>query len=174
MHTITTPVKHAARFLTVILCLCALQSPAFAENPNGYVSEYTRASLTTDVESIQPGQSFKVFLEFDLAEGWYTYSDPPGDSGLPASIQWTLPPGFEAGPIEWPKPETYEAHGFVTYGYSGKSALPVTVTPPAHALPEPQTLKASVSWLICNEICIPESAALSLLLPASTENGGPQ
>lgn len=165
MHDITTPQKYTAVLLTLILTLCALQTPAFAKETNEYVSEHTRLSLTTDIEAVQPGQPFKVFLEFDLADGWYTYSDPPGDSGLPATIQWTLPPGFKAGSIEWPQPETFKAHDFVTYGYSEKSALPVTITPPAHALPEPQMLKASVQWLICNEICIPESAELHLQLP---------
>ena len=39
-----------------------------------------------------------------MQKGWHTYWQNPGDSGLPTTLEWKLPAGVEAGPIEWPAP----------------------------------------------------------------------
>src|SRR5687767_14103530 len=40
-----------------------------------------------------------------------------------------LPPGFEAGPIQWPYPERIELPPLVSFGYEGEAALLVRTTP---------------------------------------------
>lgn len=158
--------KPIQKFIVIFFSLCLLQSMAFAqEETTTFNSEYTQLNLVADVEAIQSSKPFKVFLEFDLAEGWYTYGDPPGDAGLPVTVDWILPPEFEAGKIGWPPVETYKNHGLTSFGYSNKTSLPIMITPSKEELPKAVKLKARVSWLICNSICIPESAELSLSLP---------
>lgn len=158
------------RFALLLFSLLVMQTPAFAQEDDAvFRSEHTQVKLGTNAEIIQSGVPFKVFLEFDLADGWYTYGDPPGDAGLPVTVQWTLPSGFKAGKIEWPQAETFVDNGFTTYGYSGKTALPITITPPAHDVSGAITLKAAAQWLICNKICIPESGDLTLTMPPSVK-----
>ena len=95
--------------------------------------------------------------------GWHTYWVNSGDSGLPTSIKWTLPPGFTAGPIQWPTPELHAMGPLVTYGYGGDVYLLTTITPPLEITrggPSP-VLKAHATWLVCQEECIPGRADLS-------------
>jgi hypothetical protein len=161
-------------FALLLFGVWFLQTPSFAQDTDGFRSEFTQVKLRTDSGTISSGTPFKVFLDFDLAEGWHTYADPPGDSGLPVRIAWTLPPDFKAGGIEWPPAETYEDFGFTTYGYSGKVSLPITITPPKNTPSGTVMLKAKVDWMVCEKTCIPESAELSLSLPVATQSAGPE
>ena len=153
-----------------LLAVLFLQSPSFAQDTEEYRSDMTRLKLTTNVETIPSGAPFKVFLDFDLTEGWHTYADPSGDSGLPVRVAWTLPPDFKAGAIEWPPAETYKDFGFTTYGYSGKVSLPITITSPKKTPSGTVTLTAKVDWMVCEKTCIPESAEFSLSLPVATQS----
>tara|TARA_R110001592_G_scaffold31482_1_gene110938 strand:+ start:11683 stop:12201 length:519 start_codon:yes stop_codon:yes gene_type:complete len=154
----------------LLVGLLFLQTPSFAQETGGFRSDFTRLELKTNIENIQSGAPFKVFLDFDLAEGWHTYTDPPGDSGLPVRVAWTLPPDFKAGAIEWPPAETYEDFGFTTYGYSEKVTLPIMITPPENAPSGTVMLKAKVDWMVCEKTCIPESAELALSLPVTAQS----
>ena len=153
-----------------LLAVLFLQSPSFAQDTEEYRSDTTHLKLTTNVETISSGTPFKVFLDFDLTEGWHTYADPPGDSGLPVRVAWALPPDFKAGAIEWLPVTTYEDFGIITYGYSGKVSLPITITPPDNTPSGTVMLKAKVDWMVCEKTCIPETAELSLSLPANLES----
>jgi thiol:disulfide interchange protein DsbD len=62
------------------------------------------------------------------ARGWHTYWQNPGDSGLPTTIEWKLPAGVTAGPIQWPAPHALPAGPLVNYGYEGEVYLPTTLT----------------------------------------------
>ena len=158
--------------LVASFCLAVLFSimPSFAQDIEEYRSDYTKLKLRTDGEALQPDTPFKVFLDFDLTEGWHTYADPPGDSGLPVRIAWTLPPDFKAGAIEWPPTETYKDFGFTTYGYSGKVSLPIIITPPDNTPSGTVMLKTRVDWMVCEKTCIPETAEFSLSLPLNLES----
>ena len=128
------------------------------------------AELVTEVTSIQPGRIFTVALRIKHDEGWHTYWKNPGDAGLPTTIEWMLPEGFEAGPIQWPYPEIIDVSGIINYGYSDEIFLLVDITPPAN-LPgdEVVALTARVEWLMCEVICIPGSADLDLNLSVSLD-----
>ena len=102
-----------------------------------------------------------------MAPGWHTYWEYPGDAGLPTTIDWKLPPGFTAGPIQWPAPVAKLEPGDIqTYAYSGRVLLLTTITPPA-TISENAALQAKVDWLVCEEICIPGGAEVSLELPVA-------
>lgn len=133
-------------------------------------SAHVEAQLLADTEWIQPGEPFWIGIELKMDEGWHTYWKNPGDSGLATSVKWTLPEGFEAGPIQWPYPQRFEEAELATYGYEGEVTLLVEITPSA-VLPEEsvQTLGARVRWLSCERICIPGQAELTLDLPVKNE-----
>ena len=144
-------------------------TPSLARNAEAFRSDTTELKLKADTESIQPGTAFKIFMDFNLAQGWHTYADPPGDSGLPVRVAWTLPPDFEASAIEWLPVNTYEDFGFTTYGYSGNISLPVIITPPKNMSSNHVTLKAKIDWMVCKDTCIPETAELALILPVGVD-----
>jgi len=126
-----------------------------------------QAQLLADTTAIVPGQPFQAGLLLEMAEGWHTYWEYSGDAGLPTSIEWQLPPGFSAGPIEWPAPESKLEPGDIqTYAYSGRVLLLTTITPTAE-MSGNITLQAKVDWLVCKETCIPGGAEVELTLPVT-------
>ena len=115
-----------------------------------------------------PGEPVTVALRLAMREGWHTYWRNPGDSGLPTTLDWKLPAGVAAGPIQWPAPHALPAGPLVNYGYEGEVLLPVVLTIPADARPGTElAFAARADWLVCKETCIPEGADLTLALPVA-------
>jgi len=126
----------------------------------------TIVTLVSDTDHIAPGAAFRVGLRLQLAPGWHTYWKNPGDAGVPAELNLTLPDGATAGPIAWPAPDRLAEGPIATYAYTGELLLPVRVTPGAAG--GPMTLHAEANWLVCKEICIPEEGRFELNLAAGT------
>ncbi len=125
------------------------------------------ARLFADVAAAAPGIPFVAAVEIAMQPGWHTYWENGGDAGLPTTIEWTLPPGWSAGPILWPAPHRYEEDGdIVTFGYSERVVLLTEVTPDAAAPAgsTPAEIRARVDWLQCKELCIPGGADLAMTL----------
>lgn len=158
----------SSRLLSLLLTL-ALLPLALAARPvrSGAVT----AELVAADASIQPGRPFWVALQMDHDEHWHSYWINPG-TGFPTSLVWTLPPGFTAGPIQWPAPHVVrDTAGRVTgNGYEGRNFLFVQITPPAD-LPvgTSVTLAAVAEWLMCQDVCMPGDASLALTLPVVAE-----
>jgi thiol:disulfide interchange protein DsbD len=131
---------------------------------------HVTAELIPETSSIQAGQPFDVALHLHSDPGWHTYWINPGDAGIATTIKWTLPPGFTAGPIQWPTPEKHAMGPLVTYGYAGDVYLLTTITPPKSDLPQHFDLKATARWLVCQEECIPGKAELTLPLDSGLLN----
>lgn len=124
------------------------------------------AELVARDQSIAPGSTTYVALRQKIDKGWHTYWRNSGDSGEATKIAWTLPPGWTAGEIVWPAPARQPTGPLMNYGYKDEVLLAVPITAPANAKPgETVTLKAAASFLVCEEICVPEDAALTLSLP---------
>lgn len=160
-------------FLVMMICWSAQGSPARqAGDASGGGDSHTIVALVADVTTILPGTPFTVGVVLTMEPGWHTYWINPGESGLATTVRWTLPDGFTAGPLQWPRPEKHiESGDVLTYGYSGETMLLATVTPPRDLKPGSSvTLKAEAEWLECESTCIPGSgtAGLTLRVSAST------
>lgn len=153
--------------ILLFLCLLFLGNILSAEEP-------MRLSLITEEQTIQPGRPFWVALRLEIGEHWHSYWKNPGDSGMPTTITWDLPPGLTAGPIVWPYPQRFDSDSLVGYGYEGETWLLIPMTPAATLAPDqPVTLKAEVQSLVCSDTtCLPSEAELSLDIPVS--QAGPQ
>ncbi|MFN9749229.1 MAG: protein-disulfide reductase DsbD family protein [Burkholderiales bacterium] len=129
-------------------------------------TDHAIVELVAERGGVHAGQSVQVGLSLTLKSGWHTYWRNPGDSGLPTTLEWNLPPGSHMAAIDWPAPERIEVGPLVSFGYEGEVLLPLTFTAPASARPgDTLRLHAQARWLVCKDVCIPESAALELKLP---------
>jgi thiol:disulfide interchange protein/DsbC/DsbD-like thiol-disulfide interchange protein len=148
--------------------LLALGALALALLPSLQASEtHVQASLVAGSATVQPGQPFTVALRFVHDSHWHTYWTNPG-TGLATSLTWTLPPGFTASDIQWPAPHLLkdQTGAIIGNGYEAELFLPVTITPPADLKPGTSvTLAAAAEWLMCDEVCMPGDAKVSLTLP---------
>ncbi len=151
------------------LLFCLLTVVAHAQVFEG--KTLVKASLVANATAIAPGQPFEVGVLLEMAPGWHTYWEYPGDAGLPTSIAWTLPDGFVAGPIQWPLPyRVVEPGNIEVYAYKDRVLLLTAIVAPAEIKEPTVTLRAKVDWLVCAEICIPGSADLELSLPVGAQS----
>lgn len=128
------------------------------------------AELIPEMTTVEPGKAFDIALHLHSDPGWHTYWINPGDAGLATTLDWTLPPGFTAGPIQWPTPEKHNMGPLITYGYAGDVYLVTTITPPKGDLPQHFDIKAKATWLVCQEECIPGKADLALSFDSGLMN----
>ena len=84
-------------FLLLALLLVA---PAWAQDDGPRV----QARLVAEDKAVAPGGSITIALEEIIAPEWHTYWKNPGDAGAPTMIEWSLPPGWTADAIQWPRP----------------------------------------------------------------------
>lgn len=155
---------------TIILTLFSLTAQAL---PTAQ-TEHAKVTMVSDAAAITPGKNFHVAFDFELEDGWHIYWINPGDSGLATSVFWEIPAGFAISDMQWPAPQRIEVEGLMNYGYEGKVSLLQKLIPPSGLEGEEFTLEgnevilsAKLEWLVCKEICIPESAEVSLTLPVS-------
>ncbi len=127
--------------------------------------QVTARLLAHAPEGVAPGKPVFLGLQIDHAPHWHTYWKNPGDSGLPTTLSWTLPAGVEAGPIQWPAPHKLPVGPMVNYGFEGPLLLPVELKLPASLPAGPLKIQLAANWLVCKELCIPESGEFQLELP---------
>lgn len=126
---------------------------------------HARAELLVHApEGVKPGAAVWLGLRLQHRPHWHTYWRNPGDSGLPTTLAWTLPPGFAASDIAWPTPKQLPLGPLMNYGYDGDLLLPVRLTVPAGYGGAGAPVKLRADFLICEEVCIPEFAELDIAL----------
>jgi thiol:disulfide interchange protein DsbD len=121
--------------------------------------------LLAEKAAVRPGDTVTVALRQTITPGWHTYWINPGDSGEPTRIDWTLPAGWSAGPIQWPLPEALPVGPLMNFGYSNEVLLLSDIKIPETAAGGSFNITADAKWLVCEEICIPEQASAKLSLP---------
>jgi thiol:disulfide interchange protein DsbD len=155
-------VRCFARFFVV----AAVALPAAAAPVR---TAHLEAELVPEQAALTPGRPLTVALRLAMERGWHTYWQNPGESGLPTTLNWKLPDGLSAGPIQWPPPRALPVGPLTNYGYEGEVLLLTDVVAvPDFLSGRTVTLNARADWLVCKEICIPEGADLSLTLPVAS------
>ena len=117
------------------------------------------------------GGEVELAIHMHPAKGWHGYWINPGDAGLPMDVQWQLPKGFAAGPLQYPVPTRLTVAGLMNYVFERDYAVLVRLKVPSDAsgiVP----VGALAHWLACTDkICVPEQGEISLDLPVG--NGTP-
>src|SRR5262249_16019545 len=152
-------------FGTLLFC----QRPAVAQLYKG--KELVKAALISDVSAIEPGQKFRLGVLYNIEPGWHIYWKYSGDSGIPTKIEWSLPPGFKVHDLQWPLPlRDKEPGDLEVFDYTGQTLLFATVEAP-DPLPAGQiSLGAKTDWFVCQSLCVPGHAQLTLSLDSGTSS----
>src|SRR5205823_8095887 len=140
-------------FIILVLSFQAVAAPP---------SEKVRAEILADTTAIVPGRAFNVGVLLAIEPQWHVYWMNPGDSGLPTTMKFDLPPGFAVSEVQYPVPTKFLQPGeLIAYGYEGSVLLMAKVTPPKDLVAGGAvSIKALASWLVCQEVCIPGKAEL--------------
>src|SRR5690349_2706843 len=119
-------VRHFSAALAALCASVTLAAPTVK-------TEHVEAELVRDQASAPAGSPMLVGLKLRMADHWHTYWKNPGDSGLPTRIQWKLPEGWSAGPIQWPYPKPLPIGPLLNYGYEDEVVLLSELKAPADA-----------------------------------------
>lgn len=149
-----------------ILFCCLVLAPTVAQAVP-VRTEHVEAELVAERTAWLPGAINWVALRLKPEQGWHTYWRNPGDSGLPTTLQWSLPAKWNAGDIHWPYPSVHRLGELVNYGYGEETLHLVPVEIPRIAAQGRASVQALAKWLVCSDICIPGQAELELSLPLS-------
>lgn len=129
---------------------------------------HARVELISERALAVPGETVWFGLSFEIDPNWHIYWVNPGDAGIPPEITWRDTSGVAEGSIgafKWPLPELLPVvpGQIMDYGYSDQVVLPFPVDIPENA-DGPILFEGVADYLICEDVCIPESADIRLLL----------
>ena len=159
------------RILIALIAVFVAILPAGAEPVDG---GHAKVELISDHASAKPGDTIMLALKLEMDPGWHVYWRNPGDAGLPPQIIWDDSVAADFSDFEWPIPELLPVvpNQIMDYGYSSVVVLPFETTLPDDASGS-ITFTGIADYLICEEICIPETAPVSLMLDIAPASLGP-
>ncbi|MHA7774233.1 protein-disulfide reductase DsbD domain-containing protein [Roseibium sp. M-1] len=108
---------------------------------------------------------YQAGLEFLLESGWHTYWRYPGEAGIPPQINTEGSGNLKRLDVFYPAPERYSDGYTSSIVYHDGIVLPIEIEPEDPAAPVHLSLE--VFFGICNEICVPGEALLTLDLTPS-------
>ncbi len=152
------------RLFLGILAYFIAALPGFAQPVDG---GHARVELVSERALAVPGETLWLGLSFEIDPKWHIYWTNAGDAGIPPEITWRETGGVSPDDIsafEWPLPELLPVvpGQIMDYGYSNQIVLPFMVTLPEDA-EGPLLFEGVADYLICEDICIPESVDIRLL-----------
>ena len=162
--------------LPALVVALLLGAPAFTSAARAELVQtgHIEVELVSQEAGAAPGSTVFVALRQKIQPGWHTYWRNPGDAGDATRIAWTLPAGWTAGDIVWPTPEKSRVGPLLDFAYTGEVLLPVPISVPANAqVGSVVTLKAAAAFLVCEQVCVPEDAVVTLTLPVVAGVPGP-
>ncbi len=163
---------HRFRFIFGLSFLYFTASTAFAASSSADAA-HLHVQLIVPAAQLNLGASSNAGLYFKLEPGWHVYWQNAGDSGEPPRLQWSLPKGITAGPMQFPAPSRLPLGPFMDFGYENEVLFPFSLDVASSAKPGPVALDAKVNWLVCREVCMPGKAELEVdrVIPATTGQG---
>ena len=144
----------------ILLSLCFAIILSMPVHASDWVDgEHFRARLA----AVPEGSNHAAVLEIEMEEGWHTYGQEPGDAGLPPRFDWEESRNLTSVDITWPKTiEKREFDMFTVNAYEGRVQFPLQITPEVED--QNVDLDLDLKVMVCNDICIPAEADLSITL----------
>ena len=166
--TVIVPLRAALGFaLTALASSLAIEARAEDASP-------WQRDAHSAVRLLAGSRSGAVLLggiAVQLEPGWKTYWRTSGDSGVPPRFDFSKSDNIEAVTVLWPAPMKFDdGAGGTSLGYHDQVVLPLRIV--AKNADKPVTLRADISYAVCEKICIPveANAELAFASVASTED----
>jgi thiol:disulfide interchange protein/DsbC/DsbD-like thiol-disulfide interchange protein len=159
--------------LRLIAALATSTLPVLATAASVVTTPQVRAELVAHApDGVTPGKPMWLGLLITHQPHWHTYWKNPGDSGLPTTLEWQLPASVTAGEVQWPTPKKLPIGPMMNFGFDGQLLLPIPVTVSQTPAGEVLPIKLKADWLVCKDVCIPESGEFTLELPIRAATSG--
>lgn len=148
------------RFIALLLSLVAFPVLSVAQTAEPVSRVQNLQSLTeifVERTTVKAGEPLWLGIRVTPIEGWHSYWENYGDTGKVPFFDWKLPEGWVADTPLYPVPYRIPVGPFMNYGYEVPATLMVKLTPPATLPDAPIPMVMDGDWLVCEEICVPES-----------------
>lgn len=161
--TLSLPILACCTVLASLVLMSGSQ-PAQARAGDWAQADNVSARLLSASEGAGDLARLPLGLELRLKPGWKAYWRSPGEAGLAPSLDFAATPGATAVSLRFPLPHRFTLLGIDTFGYKDAVVLPfdLAVANPGQAA----EIKATLDILVCAEICVPNTLALGLIVPA--------
>jgi len=149
----------------VLLFLAAVMgAPLQAATSDVVETQTLSARVISVTDGVGAGMAvLQAGLDLTLAAGWKTYWRSPGEVGLPPDVSWEGSENIANVTLAYPAPTRFTAFEIENFGYGERVVFPLTVQLETPGAPARLALQANL--LVCEEVCIPETVALTLDLP---------
>lgn len=161
--------------MAILTVASAAQPGSTSESRKPNPESHARVRAVSEFTAAAPGQTTVLGITFEIDPGWHTYWRGASDTGQPIAVEFTLPEGWKADPIQWPAPKRLIQPGkILDYVYEKRVTLLVPILVPAAAKPEEKaSISASVTWLVCKAVCLPGKATVSWSIPITSPGSTP-
>lgn len=152
--------------LAVMALLAVSNAQAEAPASDWIEGHKNRVRLSAGhVEGEAPG-TLTGFIEIEMAKGWKTYWRNPGSAGgIPPAFDFSQSSNVEKTEVLFPVPSVMSDQAGDVIGYKERVIFPVRIMPQDDKAPV--QLRVLASYGICEKLCVPVDANLSLDLPPS-------
>ena len=151
-------------FKSLLISSFFISSLIFAEPIN---TGHAEVSLVKNPQ-ISTNGIVHIGIKMDMQEGWHTYWVNPGDSGGAIDVKWILPDGNSASDVIYPAPHRIPYPPLMTFGYENQIIFPIDLS--LIDLNQDIDITVNINFLICADVCIPESALIKTTLNTINED----
>lgn len=157
------------RLSAIVISLVSLghAAPALASSSAWFETTGGRVRLVTTGQPDDDGV-IQGALQIDLAPGWKTYWLDPGDAGVPPSLDVAKSTNLASAQMSFPPPHRYDDGVAKWAGYSQPVSFPVAFTVAERG--KPALIDAQVFLGVCETICVPLQATLTLDTASDPDN----
>ncbi|MGR7995545.1 MULTISPECIES: protein-disulfide reductase DsbD domain-containing protein [unclassified Xanthobacter] len=170
-HSTRARRRPKAPWTTALLALSALLMGAALSVAQAEPSSVTLPGVTVRLfNGGGTADTRDVGLELQLQTHWKTYWRYPGDSGVPPMLAFEQSENVADVAVGWPAPRRFaDGAGGFSIGYKGTVVLPLTVTLKDPS--QPAKLVLGLDFAVCEALCMPATADLTLDLAAEPDPG---
>jgi DsbC/DsbD-like thiol-disulfide interchange protein len=141
------------------LALCAVSNLSYAAASDWATSGQTRMRLV--VAEPAPGEkTIRAALQVELAPGWKTYWQDPGEAGVPLQLDLTGSKNVDLKSIHYPAPRRFDDGVTEWAGYNESVLFALEMERGDAAMPG--LLATNVFIGICENICVPFQTTFTL------------
>lgn len=141
---------------------------AFPQRSMAQNGPWVKASLISQYNAVVPYSETPIGLLLDITPGWHVYWQNPGDSGMAPQATWqNLSEHTSIEIMPWPVPHKIITPPLASYGYENQVLIPFNLHLAQAQLGDSFTLNAQIEWLVCKDMCLPESQQVILTLPVA-------
>ncbi len=108
-------------------------------------------------------------IQIILEDGWRTYWKNAGDGGIPPAFNWAGSQNLADAEVQFPVPQRYQDSYGTSMGYTHAVVFPIAlqIIDPG----KPVVISVTMDYAVCEKLCVPAQAELSLEIPAGLSVG---